>query len=69
MCEYLIKTYTDSGELILDNCAGSCSTGVAAHNTGRNFIGFELDSDIYKKGKERLERETAQMNLFDFMGG
>ena len=38
LCEYLIKTYTDVGDLVLDNCAGSCSTGIACHNTSRKYI-------------------------------
>lgn len=69
LLEYLIMTYTDAGDLVLDSCGGSCSTGVACHNTGRKFIGFEKDEEIFKIGKERLDRELAQMNLFDFMGG
>lgn len=69
LLEYLIKTYTDIGDLVLDNCAGSCSTGIAAYNTGRNFIGFEKDEDIYERGNRRYKQETAQMNIYDFMGG
>ena len=65
LCEYLIKTYTDVGDLVLDNCAGSCSTGVACHNTRRRFIGFEKDKDIFEKASKRLIGHKAQMNLFD----
>lgn len=43
MLEYLIRTYTNEGDTVLDNCMGSGSTGVAARNTRRNFIGFEKD--------------------------
>lgn len=68
LLEYLIMTYTNTGGLVLDSCAGSCSTGIACHNTGRKFIGFEKDREIFKAGKERFERETAQMNLFSFTG-
>lgn len=67
LLEYLILTYTNTGDLVFDSCGGSCSTGVACHNTGRKFIGFEKDEVIYKVGKDRLDRETAQMNLFDFI--
>jgi len=67
MLEYLILTYTDKGDIVLDNCAGSCSTGVAAHNTGRNFIGFEKDKKIYEMGNKRYMAELAQMNIYDFM--
>ena len=65
LCEYLIMTYTDVGDLVLDNCAGSCTTGVAAHKTGRKFIGFEIDKEYYEKSMRRLQQERAQINLFD----
>lgn len=65
LCEYLIKTYTDEGELVLDNCAGSCSTGIACHNTGRRFIGFEKDEFIFEMANRRLEDHKSQMTLFD----
>lgn len=65
LCEYLIKTYTDVGDLVLDNCAGSCSTGIACHNTDRRFIGFEKDKEIFQKANKRLTEHKAQMNLFD----
>ena len=65
LCEYLIKTYTDVGDLVLDNCAGSCSTGIACHNTGRWFIGFEKDKEIFEKANKRLTEHKAQINLFD----
>lgn len=65
LCEYLIKTYTDVEGLILDNCAGSCSTGIAAHNTGRRFIGFEKDKEIFEKANQRLIEHKSQARLFD----
>lgn len=55
LCEWLIKTYTNEGEIVLDNCMGSGSTGVAALNTNRNFIGFELDEGYFNIAKERIE--------------
>jgi site-specific DNA-methyltransferase (adenine-specific) len=55
LLEYLIKTYTNEGETILDNCMGSGSTGVAAMNTGRNFIGIELDTTYFAIAKGRIE--------------
>lgn len=58
LCEYLIKTYTSEGETVLDNCMGSGSTGVACVNTGRNFIGIELDERFYNIACERIRRET-----------
>lgn len=67
LLEYLIQTYTDVGDLVLDSCAGSCSTGIAAHRTGRDFIGFEKDKEYYDIAKKRLNAEIAQMNVFDLM--
>lgn len=55
LLEYLIKTYTDEGTWVLDNCMGSGSTGVACMNTNRNFIGFELNEDYFNIAKERIE--------------
>ena len=54
LCEWLIKTYTNEGETVLDNCMGSGSTGVACVNTNRNFIGIELDENYFKIAKERI---------------
>lgn len=55
LLEYLIKTYTNEGELVLDNTMGSGSTGVACLNTNRNFIGIELDENYFNIAKERIE--------------
>lgn len=57
LLEYLIKTYTNEGETVLDNCMGSGSCGVACRNTNRNFIGMELDKDYFEIAKKRIERE------------
>lgn len=54
LLEYLIKTYTNEGETVLDNCMGSGSTGVACINTNRNFIGIELDENYYQIAQSRL---------------
>lgn len=54
LLEYLIKTYTNEGETVLDNCMGSGSTGVACVNTNRNFIGIELDEKYFKIAEERI---------------
>ena len=53
--EYLIKTYTNENEIVLDNVMGSGSTGVACINTNRNFIGIELDEDYFEIAKKRIE--------------
>ena len=54
LCEYLIKTYTNAGDLVLDNCAGSGTTLKACKNTKRNFIGFETDKHYYNIAVGRL---------------
>lgn len=54
LLEYLIKTYTNEGETVLDNCLGSGSTAVACVNTGRNYIGFELDSKYCDIARKRV---------------
>ena len=54
LLEYLIKTYTNEGETVLDNCMGSGSTGVACVNTNRRFIGIELDDKYFEIAKQRI---------------
>ena len=54
LMEWLIKTYSNEGETVLDNCMGSGSTGVACVNTNRNFIGIELDKEYFKIAKDRI---------------
>ena len=56
LCEYLIKTYTNEGETVLDNCMGSGTTGVACVNTDRNFIGIELDDHYFEVATERINQ-------------
>lgn len=55
LLEYLIKTYTNEGDTVLDNVMGSGSTGVACVNTKRNFIGIELDENYFNTAKKRIE--------------
>ena len=57
LLEYLIKTYTNEDETVLDNCMGSGSTGVACKHTNRNFIGIELDDNYFEIAKKRIEEE------------
>ena len=54
LLEYLIKTYTNEGDVVLDNCMGSGSTGVACVNTNRDCIGIELDKDYFNIAKQRI---------------
>ncbi len=56
LCEYLIKTYTNEGETVLDNCIGSGTTAIACINTNRNFIGFELDKHYCDIANERIQK-------------
>lgn len=60
LLEYLIKTYTDEGETVLDATMGSGSTGVACANTGRNFIGFELEEKFFNISAKRIEEALAK---------
>jgi len=53
--EYLIKTYTNEGDLVLDNCMGSGTTGVACKSLNRNFIGIELNEKYFNIAKKRIE--------------
>ena len=57
--EYLIKTYTNEGETVLDFAAGSFTTGVAAVNLNRSFIGIELDKDYFDIGVKRIKECMA----------
>lgn len=59
LCEYLINTYTRPGEVVLDNCMGSGTTGVSAQNTGRLFIGIEKDERYFSIASERLMGKAA----------
>ena len=61
--EYLIKTYTNKGETVLDNCMGSGTTAIACLNTDRQYIGFELDETYHKLSLERIENHTQQLSL------
>ena len=58
LMEYLIKTYTNEGELVLDFTMGSGTTGVACKNLNRDFIGIELDEDYFNIAKERINEQV-----------
>ena len=55
LMEYMIRTYTNAGETVLDNCFGSGTTGVACVNTGREFIGIEKDASYFEIARKRIE--------------
>ena len=61
LIEWLIKTYSNEGDTILDNCMGSGTTALAAIRTGRNFIGFELNEDYFRLAQERIEEEKKEI--------
>lgn len=62
--EWLIKTYTNEGDVILDPCMGSGTTGIAALNLGRKFIGFEKDENYFDVAQKRFEEFFEMPNLF-----
>lgn len=64
LLEYLVKTYTQENEIVLDNAMGSGSTGVACINTNRNFIGIEKDDKYFEIAKKRIEQYKTQGSLF-----
>ena len=61
LLEWLVKTYTNENEVVLDNCMGSGSTGVACININRKFIGIELDENYFNIAKERIENTYKQI--------
>jgi site-specific DNA-methyltransferase (adenine-specific) len=61
LMEYLIKTYTNEGETVLDFTMGSGTTGVAAKSLNRKFIGIELDEDYFKIAKDRIDAVTPRL--------
>lgn len=63
LLEYLIKTYTNKGDLVVDNCMGSGSTGVACKLTDRKFIGIELNKEYFDIAKQRIENGFVQEDI------
>ena len=62
LMEYLVKTYTNQGDTVLDNCMGSGTTGVACKNLGRKFIGIEKDPIYFEIAKKRIEDESFRLS-------
>lgn len=65
LMEYLIRTYTNEGGIVLDNCMGSGSTGVACVNTSRRFIGIEIEEKYFKIAQKRIKdikERTTNLN-------
>jgi site-specific DNA-methyltransferase (adenine-specific) len=61
--EYLIKTYTQPGEIVLDNCIGSGTTAIAALNTGRFFIGIEKEEKYVEIARKRIAEHVQQLSI------
>ena len=59
--EYLIKTYTNENETVLDFTMGSGSTGVAANNLNRRFIGIEMDEEYFNIAQKRIEQSKYKL--------
>lgn len=64
LIEYLIRTYSNEGDIVLDNCMGSGTTGVASVKSNRSFIGIELDEGYFEIAKNRIENEKNTLTLF-----
>ena len=62
LIEYLIKTYSNKGDVILDNCIGSGTTAVACINTERNFIGFEITEQYFNLANQRIQDALNDIN-------
>ena len=62
LLEYLIRTYTDEGDTVMDNCIGSGTTAVAAVRTGRHYIGFETEESYCEIARRRIAEEMAKSN-------
>lgn len=59
--EYLIKTYTNEGDIVLDNCAGSGTTGIAARNLNRNFLLIEKELEYFELAESRLKNTLSRL--------
>ncbi|NJN96325.1 MAG: site-specific DNA-methyltransferase [Anaerolineales bacterium] len=62
LCEYLIKTYSNEGDSVLDNTMGSGTTGVACINTNRRFIGIEKEKEYFEIAKKRIEEAEKALD-------
>lgn len=65
--KWLLNEFSNNGDIILDTHVGSASSLIACHNTRHKYVGFEIDETYYNLAKERIEKETAQISIFDFM--
>jgi site-specific DNA-methyltransferase (adenine-specific) len=65
LMKYLIKTYSDEGDLVLDNCMGVGTTGIACIRTNRNFIGIELNEEFFKIANKKIKLESSKKSFFE----
>jgi len=65
LIEYLIKTYTNETEIVLDFTMGSGTTGVACKNLNRDFIGIEMDTDYFEIAKQRIQSVSPLTDFFE----
>ena len=65
LLEWLIKTYTNKNDVVLDPCMGSATTAIACIRTGRKFIGFELDDEYFHIAKERVKSFLFSNGIFE----
>ena len=64
LLRYLVLTYTNEGDTVLDNCMGSGTTAIACIKERRHFIGFELSKEYFDKACKRIDNERRQLTLF-----
>ena len=64
LVRYLVLTYTNEGDTVLDNCMGSGTTAIACIKEKRHFVGFELNKEYFDKACKRIKAEQAQLTLF-----
>lgn len=62
LCEYLIKTFSNEGDMVLDSCMGSATTAIACLRAGRSFLGFETNKEYYKQSLQRIKQETTNVH-------
>lgn len=63
--EYLIKTYTSVGDVVLDNCAGSFTTAIASENLKRNWICIEQEAEYCEIGRKRIAENRERLRMLD----
>ena len=65
LIRYLIRTYSNPGDVVLDNCMGSGSTAIAAIREQRHYIGFELDKEYFEVAQKRIKSAVCEPSLFN----